>query len=92
MINLRSTNSPTEEKLLLIFFYKIINGHIDSPEILEQFDLICNKSGFRSYRFLNTIIIYVLNTTHSSKSYVHHGPRNRIANSVTSLTNYDLGL
>lgn len=58
----------------LIFFYKVINGQIQSPEIRNQYELIKPRSGLRSTRLLNSAI--------TSKNYVYHGPKNRITNLV----------
>lgn len=69
-----STLSRRRQVSDLIFFFKIINGHLDSPVILEQFGLICPRSNLRSRR--------ILDTTKSTKSYVINGPRNRITNLV----------
>lgn len=58
----------------LIFFYKSVNGHIESPEIREQFQIIHPRPGLRQHRLLDAI--------KTTKNYVFHGPRNRIANLV----------
>lgn len=58
----------------LIFFYKVINGIIDSPETLESFGFICPRPGLRSSRLLNTI--------KTTRNYVYNGPGNRIAHVV----------
>ncbi|CAG5073577.1 Protein of unknown function [Cotesia congregata] len=39
----------------LIFAFKIINGHIDSPEILEKVGIICPRSNLRANRLIETI-------------------------------------
>lgn len=61
----------------LTFFYKIINGSIDSPEILESITFICARPGLRQSR--------ILNTTYTNKNYVLNGPLNRIARTVNEL-------
>ncbi|CAG5096684.1 Protein of unknown function [Cotesia congregata] len=58
----------------LTFFYKAINGEIQSPEIRNQYELIELRSGLRSTRLLSS--------TKTSKNYVYHGPKNRISNLV----------
>lgn len=58
----------------MMFFYKVINGLILSPEIHEQFEFTKPRPGLRNTRLLIT--------TKTSRSYVYHGPRNRISNLV----------
>lgn len=83
-----STLSRRREASDLIFAFKILNGYLDSPEILEQFGLICSRPNLRSRR--------ILETTTSTKSYVINGPRNRIANLVNdnsvNLSLFDVSL
>ncbi|XP_017475436.1 PREDICTED: uncharacterized protein LOC108365787 [Rhagoletis zephyria] len=58
----------------LLFFYKLVNGIVISPEILAQFSLICPRAGLRHNRLLE-----IKKTT---KNYVWNGPRSRIARLV----------
>ena len=57
----------------LAFFFKAVNGIIDSPEILADFDSVCPRNGLRTRRLLST--------EQSSKN-VYHKPSNRIARLV----------
>lgn len=61
----------------LAFYYKVTNGHIDAPDILSSFEFVLVGLALRHQRLLKT--------TQTQKSYVFHGPHNRIANLVNSL-------
>lgn len=61
----------------LIFFFKLFNGLIDSPEIRNDFEFIPNALNLRQCR--------ILKTTKSNKNYVINGPKNRICNLVNSM-------
>lgn len=57
-----------------VFYFKIMNGQIDPPKILEQFAFICNKP--------NVILMRLLDTVKSTQNYVCYGPRNGIESLV----------
>ncbi|XP_053969049.1 uncharacterized protein LOC128870442 [Anastrepha ludens] len=61
----------------LAFFYKVVNGIIDAPEVRSSFELAPAGLTLRNSRLLKTVATY--------KSYVYHGPCNRIPISVNSL-------
>lgn len=61
----------------LTFFYKAMNGLIDSPEVRNSFEFIANRPRLRHNRLVETIKSY--------KNYVINGPNNRIANLVNNL-------
>ena len=63
----------------LTFFFKSINGYLDSPEILELFNFIPTRLNLRDSR--------ILKTTKSSKNYVRNGPLNRISSLVNTHCN-----
>ncbi len=58
----------------LTFFYKSIQGQIQCPEISNQFEFIESRPGLRTRRLLTTM--------KTTKNYIYHGPKNRIANMV----------
>ncbi|CAG5096603.1 Protein of unknown function [Cotesia congregata] len=64
----------------LVFYYKVVNGVTDTPDISSCFELIAPTSlPLRRNRLLKT--------TTSNKNYVIYGPHNKIANLVNSLHN-----
>uniref|UniRef100_A0A0K8WLI3 RNA-directed DNA polymerase from mobile element jockey n=1 Tax=Bactrocera latifrons TaxID=174628 RepID=A0A0K8WLI3_BACLA len=63
----------------LAFFYKVVNGLIDAPEINSSFEFAPVNLTLRRNRLLKI--------TKSTKNYVVNGPLNRIANLVNSLHN-----
>ncbi|CAG5075238.1 Protein of unknown function [Cotesia congregata] len=61
----------------MAFFYKVVNGIIDAPDICSSFEFAPANIMLRRKRLLKT--------TKSSKSYVVNGPHDRIVNLVNKL-------
>ncbi|XP_049316974.1 uncharacterized protein LOC125779745 [Bactrocera dorsalis] len=61
----------------MLFFFKVMNGLIDAPDIISIFELASVGPSLRHNRLLMT--------TKTTKSYVFNGPHNRLARLVNSL-------
>lgn len=58
----------------LLFFYKVVNAIIDSPEALAEFRFVRGRPGLRKNRLVETSTTY--------KNYVLYGPKNRLSLNV----------
>ncbi|XP_018797405.1 PREDICTED: uncharacterized protein LOC108974167 isoform X3 [Bactrocera latifrons] len=71
-------NSLQERQVAdMIFFFKVVNGLIDAPDIIRSFQCVSVGLSLRRNRLLKTM--------KTTKSYVFNGPHNRLARLVNSL-------